>query len=561
LDIILKSEFLMLFRRSLAIILFAIAIASRVSAAPAVPFIDPAGLPGPLVIVGAGKVPEDAQKAFFELAGKEKAKIVVIPTGSPEADDSKKAASSLKMWADMKPESVQILHTLDRKKADDPAFVNALAQATGVFFCGIDQSQIVSAYRGTLVEKELMKLHARGGVIGGTAAGAAILGDSIFEGGTSTAKTGEGFGFLPGYVIDQHFAAPKVEKRLEGAIAAKPVWIGLGLKEGSAIVIRGRVARVIGEKAVTVCLAKGLGRPAVAESYKAGSLLDIVQLRRAAVNRAAMDSFPPDKPAEPVVEKGTLMIVGGGGAGPEIWKRFIDLSGGPEKLIVVIPTAMEDPLEKESGEEKALRRFGAKNVKALHTRDPKEADDPKFSEMLTKAGGVWFSGGRQWRFVDAYADTLTEKRFHEVLARGGAIGGSSAGASIQSEYMPRGHPLGNTVMAVEGYEHGFGFLPGCAVDQHFFVRKRTADMTGLMKLHPQYLGIGLDEGTAIVVKGSVAEVIGKTKVAFYDTTKKPVDGKDYEEVKVGESYDLKGRKKVEKLSLVVSVKEGLHTVR
>jgi cyanophycinase len=185
-------------------------------------------------------------------------------------------------------------------------------------------------------------------------------------------------------------------------------------------------------------------------------------------------------------------------------------------------------------------------VKALHTRNPKEADVPEFSEVLTKAGGVWFSGGRQWRFVDAYEGTLTEKRFHEVLARGGAIGGSSAGASIQSEYMPRGHPLGNTVMAVEGYEHGFGFLPGCAVDQHFFARKRTADMTGLMKLHPQYLGIGLDEGTAIVVSGSVAEVVGKTKVAFYDTKKKPIDGKDYEEVTVGEKYDLKERKKLEK---------------
>ena len=77
-------------------------------------------------------------------------------------------------------------------------------------------------------------------------------------------------------------------------------------------------------------------------------------------------------------------------------------------------------------------------------------------------------------------------------ARGGVIGGSSAGASIQGEYMPRGHPLGNTVMAAEGYERGFGFLPGCAIDQHFFARNRTADMTGLMKKYPQYLGIGID---------------------------------------------------------------------
>jgi cyanophycinase len=438
-----------------------------------------------------------------------------------------------------------VLHTRDRKQADDPVFVNSLTDATGVWFAGGEQDKIIAAYRGTLVEKELKKLHARGGVIGGTSAGAAIQGDLMGDGGTDTAKTAEGLGYLPGYAIDQHFANRRVD-RLQRVIAANPSWVGLGLEDGSAVVIRGRVARVIGDKAITICFAKGAGHSAAAEAYKAGSLLDIVQLRRAAANRALKYSFPPDKPPEPIVEKGTLMIVGGGGAGPEIWKRFIELSGGPEALIVVIPTAMEDPLDKESGEGKALKRFGAKNVKALHTRNPKEADDPKFSEILNKAGGVWFSGGRQWRFVDSYAGTITEKRFHEVLARGGAIGGSSAGASIQSEYMPRGHPLGNTVMAAEGYEQGLGFLPGCAVDQHFFVRKRTADMTGLMKLHPQYLGIGLDEGTAIVVSGSTAEVIGKTKVAFFDTRKKPVDGLDYEEVKVGEKYDLKARKKVEK---------------
>jgi cyanophycinase len=388
------------------------------------------------------------------------------------------------------------------------------------------------------------KVHARGGVIGGTEAGAAILGDLLIGGDKNPPKTGEGFGLLPGYLIDQGFASHKQDKVLQNTIGATPSWLGIGLEEGSAMVIKGRVARVIGENAITICIAKGAGHSAADDEYKAGSLLDIVQLRRAAANRAAKDPFPPPQPKAPVVEKGTLMIVGGGGAGPEIWKRFIESSGGPDALIVVIPTAMDDPLDKESGEEKALKRFGAKNVKSLHTRNPKEADDPKFSEILTKAGGVWFSGGRQWRFVDAYAGTSTEKRFHEVLARGGAIGGSSAGASIQSEYMPRGHPLGNTVMAAEGYEHGFGFLPGCAVDQHFFARKRTADMTGLMKLHPQYLGIGLDEGTAIVVSSSVAEVIGKTKVAFYDTKAKHED-KDYEEVKVGEKYDLKARRKVE----------------
>jgi cyanophycinase-like exopeptidase len=100
-------------------------------------------------------------------------------------------------------------------------------------------------------------------------------------------------------------------------------------------------------------------------------------------------------------------------------------------------------------------------------------------------------------------------------------------------------------MAAEGYEKGFGFLPGCAVDQHFFARKRTGDMTGLMKKYPQYLGIGIDESTAIVVTGSTAEVIGKSKVAFYDTTS-PGFFTDYEALTAGEKYDLKKRVKIVK---------------
>ena len=531
-------------RRVLPLLVVLVALgASRLAAADPVP-LDPRGLPGPLVIVGGGEMPPDARKAVFDLAGKDKAKIVVIPTASANADDAQKADTFLKQWEELKPASVVLLHTRDAKKANDPDFVKPLADATAVWFSGGDQNKLTAAYRGTLVEKELHKLHARGAVIGGSSAGAAVMTDLMIAGGADTAQLADGFGFLPGFVTDQHFVARKRATRLEGVIADNPTRVGLGLDEGTAIVIRGRVARVIGDSTLTVCIAKGAGKPAASDEYKAGAILDLCQLQRAALNRAGSPPFPPAKPPAAEVAKGSLVIVGGGGAGPDIWKKFIDLAGGVDSTIVVVTSAMEDPLAPESVEEKILKKAGAKNVVALHTRDRKVADDPKFSEVLLKAKGVWFSGGRQWRFVDSYESTLTEKRFRDVLARGGVIGGSSAGASIQGEFMPRGHPLGNTVMAAEGYERGFGYLPGCAVDQHFFARKRTADMTGLMKQYPQYLGIGLDEGTAIVVTGTVAEVIGRTKVAFYDTTKKPDGEKDYEEVLTGEKYDLKERKKV-----------------
>ena len=315
---------------------------------------------------------------------------------------------------------------------------------------------------------------------------------------------------------------------------------------GTALILtQGQFFKIVGAGSVTTVLAKSPTKPALADVQRAGAI-DLFQIRRAAHFRAMKDQFPPAKSTEPNVPKGSLLIVGGGGAGPEIWKAFLELAGGPDSTIVVVSSANEDPVPKVPGEAVALRKFGAKAVEVLHTRDRKEAESEAFSAVLKGAKGIWFTGGRHWRFVDSYEGTLSEKRFREVLDRGGVIGGSSAGASIQAEYMPRGHPLGNTVVAAEGYERGFGYLPGCAVDQHFFARKRTPDMTGLMKQYPQLLGIGIDEGTAIVVKGNTAEVIGKSKVAFYDTRVAPKAGeKDYVEVPSGSKYDIKNRKKLD----------------
>jgi cyanophycinase len=508
-------------------------VAPNLRAADPAP-IDPRGLPGPIVLTGGKEIPKDVRNAFFILAGKDKAKIVVVPTAIASADDAKSTDPLVKQWEDLKPASVVLLHTRDRKKADDPAFVKPLTEATGVWFTNGHTDRILNAYRGTLFENELKKLHARGGVIGAAGGGNSAMGALAFAGGEE--KPTEGFGLLPGFLIER-------KDHVVDGIAANPAHVGVRIPDGAGVVVYERIAYVIGDAPVTLHFAKGAGKPAANEEYKAGSVLDLVQLRRAALNRAAKEPFPPTKPPEPVVAKGVLVIAGGGET-PGMWKRFIDLAGGPDSTIVVVTTARVGFLLFDETDEQLLKEHGAKNVVTLHTSNRKRADDPKFSEVLTRAKGVWFTGGRQWHLIDAYEGTLTEKRFHDVLARGGVIGGSSAGASVQSEYMPRGHPLGNEVMAAEGYERGFGFLPGCAVDQHFFARKRTADMTGLMKDYPQYLGIGIDECTALVVTGSTAEVIGKSKVAFYDTRKKPAGEKDYEEVFPNEKYDLKERRKI-----------------
>jgi cyanophycinase len=214
--------------------------------------------------------------------------------------------------------------------------------------------------------------------------------------------------------------------------------------------------------------------------------------------------------------KGTLIIIGGGGMTPEIWQRFIDLAGGTKAKIVVIPTANE---EAEIGKDFTVQKIhslGVKDATVLHTRDPKEADSEKFVEPLKSATGVWFGGGRQWRLVDAYANTRTEKELFALLDRGGAIAGSSAGATIQGSYLVRGDTSGPE--SVEGdHTAGFGFLKNSAIDQHILRRNREFDLVPLIQSHPDLLGIGIDEATAIVVHGNQFEVLGLSYVAITDS--------------------------------------------
>src|SRR4029079_19731778 len=132
-----------------------------------------------------------------------------------------------------------------------------------------------------------------------------------------------------------------------------------------------------------------------------------------------------------------------------------------------LPTANPDPLPSEDSERRFLERAGAKNVRVLSARGRDKVDSPGNLREIQQARGIWFGGGRQWRFVDAYEGTKALEAFHGVLARGGVIGGSSAGATIQGELRARVSPLGNEQMICPGYERGFGFLPGTAIDQHF----------------------------------------------------------------------------------------------
>ena len=251
---------------------------------------------------------------------------------------------------------------------------------------------------------------------------------------------------------------------------------------------------------------------------------------------------------------GTLVIVGGGSMnGTGILEKFIELGGGAaEGRFVIVPTAGGN-YDREGklrvyDEDRILnswRQRGLENVSMLHTHDADLADTEAFVADLAQATAVWFNGGRQWNIVDSYAGTRTYDLFHAVLERGGVIGGSSAGATIQGEYLVRGATAGSQIVMTDEKNHqlGFEFLRRSAIDQHINTRNRWDDIIPVMEQQPHLLGIGLSEGTAIIVTGDTFEVMGKWRVAVHDNTRvyQPWQ-KPYFVLASGDVYDMEARR-------------------
>ena len=269
-----------------------------------------------------------------------------------------------------------------------------------------------------------------------------------------------------------------------------------------------------------------------------------LQARPAAAQAAAPEYGPA---------RGALVIAGGGTLpGTGILEKWVELAGGPGKRFVIVPTAggnrRPDGTLVQYDEAEVIAPFtalGLRNVRMLHTHDPKVADTDAFAAQLADADGVWFVGGRQWNLVDSYANTRTHAAFRAVLERGGVIGGTSAGATIQGAYLVRGASSGSDVMMTDepNHQQALGFLRRTAIDQHIDARNRWEDLVPVIRRFPDLLGIGLSEGTAIVVRGDRFEVIGRWKVAVHDNTRavQPWE-KSWFVLGFGDVYDMKARR-------------------
>lgn len=232
-----------------------------------------------VVMVVGGKPTRSIQERFIELAGGPLAHIVVVPTAHKSAD-TPDVYRYVEKWKNLGVEQVDLLHTRSHEMANDPKFGEPLEDATGVWIEGGRQTLLSEAYADSLVEKELKDLLDRGGVIGGNSAGAAIMSKVMIESGRDVPKIGAGLDLVPGVIIDQHFLKRNRFKRLRAALHKYPSLLGLGIDEGTAVLIEDKHLSVIGDSYVTVCLPEANPDDERIEILRAGDETNLDALKR-----------------------------------------------------------------------------------------------------------------------------------------------------------------------------------------------------------------------------------------------------------------------------------------
>jgi cyanophycinase len=254
---------------------------------------DPVPLRGTLVIVGGGEMPASVIEAFVKSAGGAKGSLVVVPTASTYADKEPEK-STIDLWQKRGMGRVSVLHSRSREKANEAEFVKPLKEATAVWLGGGDQKRLTDAYKNTLVEKEMHQLLQRGGTIGGTSAGAAVMSRLMITGGKAPAQIGEGFGFLPGGVVDQHFLKRDRVDRLLDVLHRHPGWFGLGIDEGTAAIVQGRTITIAGTSMAMLCQRSTPDVPTSCRVLHAGDKIDLIDISRAARGRAKIAAKQTD---------------------------------------------------------------------------------------------------------------------------------------------------------------------------------------------------------------------------------------------------------------------------
>jgi len=220
--------------------------------------------------------------------------------------------------------------------------------------------------------------------------------------------------------------------------------------------------------------------------------------------------------------KGKLLLIGGGSRPPVIIKEIMALSAGN---VLIVPLASEVPQDTADGIKRQLEAAGATEA-TVFSCDHLKKDLPECLQEIQQAKLIFFTGGSQNRLMSGFAGTKSLELIRQRFEQGLHLSGTSAGTAIMSEVMITGDAMaphtnfdGIKPNMVET-KRGFGFLKSMIIDQHFLKRSRQNRLTSAVLDRPHLIGVGVDEGTAILVNEDESfKVIGESAVMVIDARK------------------------------------------
>jgi cyanophycinase len=208
---------------------------------------------------------------------------------------------------------------------------------------------------------------------------------------------------------------------------------------------------------------------------------------------------------------GAIVAVGGGGTTPAIVARTLELAGGRNAVVAVLPQASELATTGQ-GSVKMWIEAGARSAREVSFDDREAA-----RAILREATLIWMPGGSQTRFMEKIAGTGLAELIVERHRAGAVVGGTSAGAAVLSAEMITGEAdLKSLTSGTTELKQGLGLLRDVIVDQHFLQRQRANRLISGVLDHPTLVGVGIDEATAVIFQGSMMHVLGKSGVVVVD---------------------------------------------
>ncbi len=232
-------------------------------------------------------------------------------------------------------------------------------------------------------------------------------------------------------------------------------------------------------------------------------------------------TLPATSGPDGIITAGPVMAIGGAEdklRDKLILSAFVNLAGGPDARVAILPTASS--IEEAGERYKALfLGMGAESADVLYLSDRASAASPELIEILDDVTGIFLTGGNQMRLASIVGGTPVARKVRARNKAGAVVAGTSAGASSRSSHMDAFGASGPSPrMRMAQMTAGFGLIPGAVIDQHFRQRDRIGRLLALVAGSPELLGIGIDEDTAALFTGDTLEVLGRHSVTIVDGT-------------------------------------------